>query len=94
VLRYVAVGFGGRAGIDAASHVFVTAPVVVGAGPMYGPWLVGPVTSLLMTGGAAPGSVPFGGAVGIAGTCESVPNEVARVPMGDGVCANVASASV
>ena len=39
----MAVGFGGKAGIEAARTVVDKAPVVVGV-PLYGPWEVAPVT--------------------------------------------------
>lgn len=46
----VAVGFGGKAGIEEARTDKLKAPVVVGV-PVYGPCEVGPVTCGLTTGG-------------------------------------------
>jgi hypothetical protein len=51
-LYFKAVGFGGRAGIAVPAGEFFTAPIMVGV-PLYGPWLVTPVTSLLTRGGTA-----------------------------------------
>lgn len=45
------MGFGGKAGMEAANTVVDRAPVVVGV-PLYGPCEVAPVTWLLFTGGA------------------------------------------
>ena len=70
--------------MDAARGEFDMAPVVV-ADPLNGPWLVGPVRLLGTIGGAAPASVPVGTAVGVALTWESVPNDEASGPSGDGV---------
>jgi len=56
--------------------------------PSYGPWLVAPVTSELLRGGAEPG------AVGIAATWDAEPKDVAGVASGVKVTEKLASALV